>query len=413
VRLKTLRSRSLFHFWRTNLAVVLGVATAVAVLGGSLLVGESVRESLRRLALARLGRTALALESPRFFREGLVDALLARPAFSEQFSAAAPLLSLPGTVGHLESGRQAVGVLVYGVDARFFAFHGVAEPAGLLGRAVLLSEALGAELQAKEGDSLLVKLSPTAEIPGSSLFGRRDEPGRRLRVSVHGILPRDHQGDFALEPRQQDVRAVFVPLPTLQKTLGLEGRVNTVIVAEADHARGRGEAVLGKAVGDVATLEDMGLRLRTLQGPGALGLESAQSLLDDRVVEAAERRAREQGLAASPVFIYLANAIRVNGREVPYSLVAALDDDHLRRLPRSPRVDGGTADAPGLVLNEWTASDLGARMGDRAFGGDCSPPAAGWRRSYRNAGMTFSANMRIDFSTWPCVSAPNEKLQLK
>ena len=33
--------------------------------------------------------------------------------------------------------------------------------------------------------------------------------------------------------------------------------------------------------------------------------------------------------------------------------------------------------------------------------------------AYRNAGMTSSANIRIDFSTWPCVSAPNEKLQLK
>jgi hypothetical protein len=39
--------------------------------------------------------------------------------------------------------------------------------------------------------------------------------------------------------------------------------------------------------------------------------------------------------------------------------------------------------------------------------------AARWTRRYRNAGMTSSANIRIDFSTWPCVSAPNEKLQLK
>ena len=207
MRLQTLRRRSLFHFWRTNVAVVLGVATAVAVLAGSLLVGESVRESLRRLALARLGRTSLAVESPQFFREALADSLRAQPAFSRQFSAAAPLLALPGTVAHQASGRQAVGVLVYGVDARFFAFHGVADAKALTGRAALLSEALGAELQASDGDSLLVKLTPTAEIPGSTLFGRRDEPGRRLRVSAQGVLRRDQQGDFALQPRQQDVRA--------------------------------------------------------------------------------------------------------------------------------------------------------------------------------------------------------------
>ena len=46
--LQTLRlvHRSLAHYWRTNVAVVIGVAIAVAVLAGALLVGESVRASL-------------------------------------------------------------------------------------------------------------------------------------------------------------------------------------------------------------------------------------------------------------------------------------------------------------------------------------------------------------------------------
>ena len=48
--------RGLVYYWRTNLAVVLGVATAVAVLAGALLVGDSVRGSLRDLVLQRLGR---------------------------------------------------------------------------------------------------------------------------------------------------------------------------------------------------------------------------------------------------------------------------------------------------------------------------------------------------------------------
>ena len=49
--------RSLRHYWRTNLAVIAGVATAVAVLAGALLVGDSVRGSLRDLVLQRLGNT--------------------------------------------------------------------------------------------------------------------------------------------------------------------------------------------------------------------------------------------------------------------------------------------------------------------------------------------------------------------
>src|SRR5262249_32663207 len=62
----TLTKRNLTHFWRTNLAVVLGVATAVAVLAGALLVGDSVRASLRDLALARLGKTDFVITAQGF-----------------------------------------------------------------------------------------------------------------------------------------------------------------------------------------------------------------------------------------------------------------------------------------------------------------------------------------------------------
>ncbi|MGH7127154.1 MAG: hypothetical protein ACREIV_01205 [Planctomycetaceae bacterium] len=42
---------SLRHHWRTNLAVLLGTAAATAVIGGALVVGDSVRESLRQMTL--------------------------------------------------------------------------------------------------------------------------------------------------------------------------------------------------------------------------------------------------------------------------------------------------------------------------------------------------------------------------
>jgi len=52
---KLLRN-NLAYYWRTNLAILFGVATAVAVLAGALLVGDSVRASLRDLFLQRWGK---------------------------------------------------------------------------------------------------------------------------------------------------------------------------------------------------------------------------------------------------------------------------------------------------------------------------------------------------------------------
>ena len=57
------------HYARTNKAVIAGVAIAVAVLMGAMITGDSVRVSLRQLALSRLGKTSQVLTSAQFFRE--------------------------------------------------------------------------------------------------------------------------------------------------------------------------------------------------------------------------------------------------------------------------------------------------------------------------------------------------------
>ena len=71
MRISTLLARNLAWYWRTNLAVLLGVATATGVLGGAALVGESVRASLRSLVLERLGNADFVVTRPGFFREDL------------------------------------------------------------------------------------------------------------------------------------------------------------------------------------------------------------------------------------------------------------------------------------------------------------------------------------------------------
>src|SRR5258707_14017868 len=106
--------RGLSYYWRTNVAVVLGVATAVAVLAGALLVGDSVRGSLRDLVLQRLGWTDRAVLSSGFFREQLADDVRADDAFRSSFDGVCPLIVMQGLVTDQASGRRASRVLVYG-----------------------------------------------------------------------------------------------------------------------------------------------------------------------------------------------------------------------------------------------------------------------------------------------------------
>ena len=90
MRISTLLARNLAWYWRTNLAVLLGVAAAAGVLGGALLVGDSVRASLRDLVLARLGNTDYVVARNGFFREELAS------AFNGTGREACPTISLDG-----------------------------------------------------------------------------------------------------------------------------------------------------------------------------------------------------------------------------------------------------------------------------------------------------------------------------
>ena len=49
-------------------------------------------------------------------------------------------------------------------------------------------------------------------IPLESLFGRKDDIGRTVRLQCDGVLPRDDLGEFSLQPQQGEIRALFLPL---------------------------------------------------------------------------------------------------------------------------------------------------------------------------------------------------------
>ena len=345
----TLGLRSLGYYWRSNLAVVAGFATATAVLAGALAVGDSVRESLARSALRRLGRATHAVESTRFFREELAAEVGERLDGN-----GAPLIALHGLAADPSSGRRAGDVLVYGVDARFWSLHALPD-VDLKGREALLSEALWSELGPEAGASVLLRLESESEVPGSSLFGTRDAPAQSVRITARGVLARAKLGDFALRPARDDVRAAFVPLPVLQRSLDVPGRVNTVLLSVA----GGDDARVGATLRESVRLEDLGLRLHVLESAAALQLDSTSALLDDATARAARGVAVAQGFHVSEALTYLANTIRSDTRELPYALVAALDDDALRTLAGRDL----SSDGDPLLLNEWAAADLRAAPG--------------------------------------------------
>ncbi|MEW5977667.1 MAG: FtsX-like permease family protein [Acidobacteriota bacterium] len=373
--------RSLTYYWRSNLTVVIGVATAVAVLLGAVLVGDSVRASLRDLVLQRLGRVDSILVAESFFRDELAAALQSDPGFQSSFRAAASMIVTEGLVLHQTSGRRSGGVAVYGVDDRFWNFQGMRSSSSggfpsPTGREVLCSPDLARELGSQSGDTLLLRVPKPSDVPAETLHGRRDDVGETLRLKLRQVLPAAWLGEFSLRADQGPVRTLFVSLPLLQEMLATGGRVNTIVISEAD-SRGRGQpirALLRKH----ASLADLGLKVRRLPSQGCLSVEGQGTLIADSVAEKVLRVSQGLQARALRVFTYLANSIRARDREIPYSLVTGIEDQTFGRLAKLQAESARSGQAPSgsqgpmpgvnapapILLNTWAARNLQAVPGD-------------------------------------------------
>ena len=332
---------SLQYYKATNAMVVLGVAVAVAVLSGALLVGASVRESLHKIALSRLGATEVVVTSPTFFRAALADDMQAE---------AAPLIAMNGAVSHDESRRSAGQVMVYGIDDRFGRFHGV-DGLTLDGRDAFVSPVLAAELGAKAGDGLTLRVAKPSDIPLSTIQGRRDITGERIRLTIKQVLDRSALAEFSLSPSQGPVFALYVPISRLQRDLSVGDRANTLLVKGVGAVFDAG--FLQRELKAAVTLDDLGLRTR--QAPqNRTSVESRAGFIAEELATQIEEIASNR--SPQHVLTYVANSIRIGDRSIPYSTISAVERLDVRSIENYPRP---------LFLNDWAAGDLGARVGDK------------------------------------------------
>src|SRR5262245_56340919 len=122
--------QSLRYYWRINLAVILAAAIATAVLTGALLVGDSVRGSLRALTLDRLGKIDDAVLSESLFREKLATEIESSSRFQSHFTKAVPAFTLRASAVQIDSKQRASRVQLWGIDERFVALFDFKTDAG-------------------------------------------------------------------------------------------------------------------------------------------------------------------------------------------------------------------------------------------------------------------------------------------
>jgi hypothetical protein len=239
--------RNLLYHGRGNLAVLLGVAVGAAVLTGALLVGDSLRGSLRERSLEQLGWVHHAMVTGRFFAADLADRLGAERA--------APAILLRGSVSSVPMGsseaRRVNQVTILAVDDRFWEGDSSGPGAEFWKSdtdGAVLNATLATELGVRAGGEIDLWVQRPSSIPRNALA--RSDVGdvlEQIQVEVKASARR-RSGRFNLSPTAGVARNVFVPLGLIQQRLERAGRANAVLLGDAEAEPG------GKL-----TLDDWGL----------------------------------------------------------------------------------------------------------------------------------------------------------
>ncbi len=381
----SIAARASVFFWRSHVAVAFGVAAATAVIVGALVVGDSVRNSLRGLVLDRLGNIQSILHARTYFHP---DILRSIQSASSTSSSGPAFLILAATVEKRSGSNvnRATQVQLIGVEASFWKNapnkHLDTMPADLDVDEIAINEGLAKELALDIGDEITVRFERHTAVPADSPLGRRDDPPISIpRQKVKHILPDDSIGGLSLRTTQSVTKNIYFSLKSLQQAAELDDVVNAAWIADGN-ARTISD---GTWCGQLDTtlrpgLEDLGFQLKrhTLRHPtnqdGKLIYDYYQLSSKDLILDGDSMRALN-GIQPPPtrVMAYLANAIYRMGEngepdktsEVPYSIVAGVDaggDLNLDSYTTLPQED---IRGKPCWINSWLADRLGAKAGDR------------------------------------------------
>lgn len=308
--------KNIFFFARFYTLVATAVMITVAVITGSLVIGDSVRNTLVKRVNERLGNTETVIFAMNSF---LDEAILSRPLLEN----ARGLLLMNGFIS--QSG-QLLPVMVWGTDDRQIE-RGTAK----------VNPRLAKELNPVQGE-IVLRLPATGLVPSGSLFVTENYT-TSLRLSYESILSPEEGGNISLKNDQLLPLNIFVNRQELAEILETEGRFNLLLsdqlISRTDWEQ---------------TWEYHFSGLKTNQQEGFTELTSECIFIQHEVVE----RICSNHSGANRLFSYLVNSIENEKESIPYSFVTATDFYQNQALASDE-----------IILSDYAAKRLEAHVGDR------------------------------------------------
>lgn len=299
--------RSRVYYQRYYVLISCVVLLMMAVLSGSLILGDSVRGTLVDRVNQRLGATQTVVTSGTGF---LSDEIMQQEKL--HFDKAYLMLQ-----GFLSVQGKLLPVNVLGVDED-----------SLVAGSSLVNATLAACLQESK-DELVLHLPSHTLVSSGTLFVTKSY-GTKMRISVAGIKESSQGGDLSLRNDQTLPYNIFVNREELSALMGLEHKVNLLLSDEFYSLQ----------------------QLASEWEPELSGIHVENNILtSDRIFLNEDVCSKVRPVAT--FYSYLVNDISVSTDTLPYSFVTALDNWKGRSLS-----------GQSIILSDYAAQRLHVSEGD-------------------------------------------------
>lgn len=302
---RPLISQSRKYYWRFYRLVALAVVIMMAVLTGSLLLGDSVRGTLVQRVGERLGKTETIIASGTGFMSDTVihQSLMAH--------AQGYLL----VDGYVSVDDKLLPVYVWGTDADSL-------PSG----EAMVNEPLRAKLA--DAAEMVLHLPAHNMVPSGSLFVTQSY-ATQMRLHVAGVKSVDEGGNLLLKNEQTLPLNVFVSRQYLAEAMELKGKINIILA---------NDVIDQQKLTDVWQPEWSGIHL------------TDTSLIYDGIFIPHEIVEKCKGIV---YFSYLVNDIVSDRDTIPYSFVTAVNE-----------WQGVPLVGQDMILSDYAAKRLHVSVGD-------------------------------------------------
>lgn len=311
------------YYWGINLTLLLCIALATGVLVGSLIVGDSMRGSLRNITLDRLGHIHHAVVANHFFDPNMVDVNDTHAA-----------IILNGTIDVPSTQVRASKVNVLGVEETFFYLWDNSSPnwsntQNNVFPNIIINENLRKELNVDIGDNIIVRIPNTGQIHPEFLLGKTDPNDivDSIRVVISDIITSDQGGRFSLNAHQSLPLNVYLPINVLQQKLSQQDKVNAVFTTNPNIV-----------TQNLMRFNIEGLGLSLHENNHNFDMQSDQYIMSPYITSAASRIALDNNIPILHSLTYLANSITYIGsddniddidpKKIPYSTIIAVPFEH-------------------------------------------------------------------------------------